>query len=98
MFNDWGAIHDRAEDKYEAFEAWFEKVNNPVVIELGAGTAIPSVRRFAASLELPIVRINPNDHRIDRPHIGLRLSALKGLLALEQVLTTWREGATHAAT
>lgn len=69
-----------------------------MVIELGAGTTIPSVRRFARSLEVPIVRINPKDHRIDLPHIGLQLSALKGLLVLEQILNTLREGSIHAAT
>ncbi|MDO3387955.1 Sir2 family NAD-dependent protein deacetylase [Gilvimarinus sp. SDUM040013] len=86
MFNDWGAIHERAEQKHEAFERWSAIVSNPIVIELGAGVNIPSVRRFAATLEVPIVRINPQDHRISRPHAGLAFGALKGLTALQEVL------------
>ena len=86
MFNDWGHVHERAEDKYEVFEAWLTGVRNPVVIELGAGINIPSVRRYAASLELPIVRINPQDHAITPPHIGLPMTALRGLLALEKAM------------
>lgn len=89
MFNDWGAIHNRIEDKYEAFEQWFGSVNEPVVIELGAGTAIPSVRRFAASLEVPIVRINPQDHRIHAPQIGLKLGALEGLKLIDRTIRKW---------
>ncbi|WP_052480962.1 SIR2 family NAD-dependent protein deacylase [Gilvimarinus agarilyticus] len=86
MFNDWGCINDRTEKKYEAFESWLTGVSNPVVIELGAGITIPSVRRYAASLELPIVRINPQDHAITPPHIGLPMTALRGLLALEKAI------------
>jgi NAD-dependent SIR2 family protein deacetylase len=88
MFNDWGAIHDHAEDKYEVFEQWLAQVINPIVIELGAGTTIPSVRRFAASLEVPIVRINPQEHRVEPPSIGLRMGALSGLVALENKLAS----------
>ena len=98
MFNDWGAIHDRAEDKYEAFEQWFDNVGSPVVIELGAGVTISSVRRYASSLDVPIVRINPKDHRIEPPNIGLQMGALQGLLALEAALGKSQKGATHAAT
>ena len=86
MFNDWGAIHDRAEDKCEVFEQWSVQVNNPVVIEIGAGVTIPSVRRFASALEMPVVRINPQEHRVEPPSIGLKMGALSGLVALENKL------------
>lgn len=86
MFNDWGCVHDRAEGKYEALEAWLAGTHNPVVIELGAGTSIPSVRRFGASLELPMVRINPQEHLAEPPSVGLAMGALSGLWALDQAL------------
>lgn len=98
MFNDWGAIHERAEDKYQAFEAWFQAVKNPVVIELGAGTAIPSVRRFAATLAVPIVRINPQEHRIEPPHVAVPMGALEGIQVLHQTISSLQEGPSHATT
>ncbi|HEU0265906.1 MAG TPA: NAD-dependent deacetylase, partial [Geobacterales bacterium] len=61
-----------------------------VVIELGAGTAIPTIRRLSERLgerkETLVVRINPREYSIDPPHLFLPTGALEGLLAIDQAL------------
>lgn len=46
MFNDRGWIETRSEQQRRGLDAWLRKVKNLVVIELGAGTAISTVRSF----------------------------------------------------
>jgi hypothetical protein len=54
-----------------------------VVIEIGAGTAIPTVRytseRAAASTGGTLIRINPREPQAPSGHIGLPLNAAEGL-------------------
>ncbi len=60
MFGDWGWISRRTEVQEAALAAWLEGVRRPgVVIELGAGENVPTVRRFAESIGDRLVRINP---------------------------------------
>jgi hypothetical protein len=42
-------------------EVWRGTVDNAVVIEIGAGLALPAVRMFAESLRMPLIRINGDD-------------------------------------
>lgn len=76
LFNDFAFLHQRADEQHQAFDAWFASLDNPLVIEIGAGAAIPSVRRFAANLEATTVRINLHDASIAAPHISIADSAL----------------------
>jgi NAD-dependent SIR2 family protein deacetylase len=59
MFNDSDWVPDRTDLQYDALEAWIGTVQRPVVIELGAGTHIPSVRHAGADTGAPLIRINP---------------------------------------
>jgi NAD-dependent SIR2 family protein deacetylase len=84
MFNDWRFITDRVERQQRQFDAWKTQVKNPVTIEIGAGTNIPSIRRFA---ELSgngfLIRINPNDADLSWVHgrqgVALQVGALEAL-------------------
>ena len=59
MFNDWRFIMDRVEHQQRQFEAWNAQVKNLVTIEIGAGTNLPSIRRFAEfSNKGFLIRIN----------------------------------------
>ena len=58
MFNDWGWIEGRTEAQQARLDAWRRKLKCPVVIEIGAGTAIPSVRLFGERQSAPLIRIN----------------------------------------
>jgi NAD-dependent SIR2 family protein deacetylase len=83
MFGDWGWNEARTASQQARFEDWRVRAVDPVVIELGAGTAIPSVRAFGERQGAPLVRINPaeaafsNERRVNIP-LGA-LEALQGI-------------------
>ncbi|MGB4344749.1 MAG: NAD-dependent deacetylase, partial [Moraxellaceae bacterium] len=59
----------------------------PVVIELGAGTAIAGVRHFGESLHAPLIRINPREPEVTGPQaVSLPMGALAALQALDRLL------------
>lgn len=62
-----------------------------MVVELGAGTAVPSVRHFSQRVLHQfggrLVRINPREFEVPtRLDVGLPMGAAAGLAAIEQVL------------
>ncbi len=91
MFGDMGWLPDRTQAQRRRFQAWEAAAPDPlVVVELGAGTAIPSIRFAAESLgRRPgalVVRINPREPEIGAPHLSLPLGALAGLRGIEAAL------------
>jgi NAD-dependent SIR2 family protein deacetylase len=88
MFGDGAWIARRTEAQARRMEAWLRTVRRPVVIEVGAGTAIPSVRLFGQRVvqELGgrLVRINPREPAVaDRRDVGIALGAVAALEAIE---------------
>lgn len=86
---DWSDQRAVAQDYRQ--ESWLREIRNPVVIELGAGTAIPSVRHFSQRMihefDARLIRINPREHIVPRDlDVGLPMGALEGLRAIERVL------------
>jgi NAD-dependent SIR2 family protein deacetylase len=80
MFNDSEWIPDRTDCQLALFEKWRQSVGQMVVIELGAGMDIPSVRRMSERQGAPLVRINPRAPFVARGRgIGLPLRALEAL-------------------
>ncbi|MFA7669886.1 MAG: Sir2 family NAD-dependent protein deacetylase [Burkholderiaceae bacterium] len=65
MFDDHDWVPDRTYHQQQRLEAWLGKVSRPVVVELGAGTAVPTVRWFASRLNAPVIRINLRESAID---------------------------------
>jgi hypothetical protein len=66
-----------------------------VVFEIGAGTAVPTVRQLGESLTrtrggATLVRVNPLDTRVPRPDIDASL-AMGGLEALRELDELLRE-------
>ncbi|WP_153146430.1 Sir2 family NAD-dependent protein deacetylase [Dechloromonas sp. H13] len=88
MFNDWHWIEELAVIRQERLSAWLSKVERLVTIELGAGKAIPTVRRFGASMKGPLIRINPTDEAIgsSREGVAIRLGALDALNGIADAL------------
>ena len=80
MFGDSGWVGHRTKKQSIRFHAWRQSVRYTVVIELGAGMAIPTVRLFGMYQNCPIIRINPTDVSwlTDRD-VGLEIGALAGL-------------------
>lgn len=91
MFGDAAWVSDRTDLQSSKQRAWLSTVSRPVVIELGAGVHIPSVRRLSENLLktklAKLIRINPRDTTVpDRNAVSLPLGALDGLRSLQQRL------------
>ncbi len=85
MFGDWSWIPSRTAAQERRFEAWLEEHGSPdlVVVEIGAGTAVPTVRltseRVAARFGATLVRINPREPEVPRGQIVLPAGAVEAL-------------------
>lgn len=91
MFDDWSWLDQRISDQASRQEAWLSQTRRPVVIELGAGTAIPSVRYFSQHVIHEfggrLIRINPRESEVpNRLDVGLTMGAAAGLAAFSNVL------------
>ncbi len=92
MFGDMGWLEDRTAGQQAIQSRWLHTVERPVVIELGAGTAVPSVRHFTEFVNRHaggrMIRINPREAQVHSPHdVSLPVGALQGLSWVDQVLT-----------
>ena len=77
-------------------DAWLSAVTRPIVIELGAGTTLPSVRHFRQHVIHhfggQLVRINPDEWKAPmRLDVGLRASAADGLESITKLLGAKRD-------
>ncbi len=85
MFGDAAWDQTRADQQEARLRRWLDdaRAARMVVIECGAGTAIPTVRRFAESVvaqfDATLIRINVREPEVPRGQIGLQLGALDGL-------------------
>ena len=87
MFGDASWIEARTEQQTMHLRNWIAKVRAPVVVELGAGRAIPTVRYFSERHGPRVIRINPREHAIDPRHgIGIAGTALDVLARLDTLL------------
>ena len=96
MFNDWGWDSSRTDRQQRHHDQWLRDLQTSgcpaVVIECGAGTAIPTVRRASESaahlLGCPLIRINPRESEVPSQieAIPLELSSLDALQQLDSAL------------
>jgi NAD-dependent SIR2 family protein deacetylase len=91
MFGDWGWNEQRAAAQEARLQRLLSKAERPLVVELGAGTAIPSVRHFGQSVishhNGRMVRINPREPQVASPSdVGLAAGALEALSAIDALL------------
>jgi len=87
MFGDYYWLDWRTQMQLKLLNDWRETVHNSVVIEIGAGNAIPTVRRFGQSLDIPLIRINPTDAAVKgRNDVALNMRALEGIAAIKNQL------------
>lgn len=87
MFGDAHWIATRSERQWSRQQTWLARARRPLVIELGAGTAIPSVRHFGHQVVQQhhgrLLRINPREHAVPASlGMGLPCGALEALSAL----------------
>jgi NAD-dependent SIR2 family protein deacetylase len=95
IFGDWSWVSPDHDMQQARQEQWLAKVRQPVVIELGAGTAIATVRHFANRIVRQdhgrLVRINPREPEVaDTRDIGLAMGAFDALSKIDAVLECMR--------
>lgn len=94
MFGDYSWISTRSEDQSTNFHNWIDKQKNInskiVVIELGAGVAVPSIRflskRIVKNYNAKLIRINPRDTKVPNGQISIPLGAMQSLSEIEKEL------------
>jgi NAD-dependent SIR2 family protein deacetylase len=102
MFDDSGWDDGRTRAQQARLRTWLTtaRAGRMVVIECGAGSAIPTVRYFceeqAASPRSMLIRINPHEPAVPRGHLGLPMGALDALRAMDHRLQTGAWSANSA--
>ena len=92
MFGDMGWIGNRTNDQSDRYNHWLSNIprGEIAVIEIGAGTAIPSVRRNSERLVeqkyATLIRINPREARGPSGTISIKLGGLQALQEINEAL------------
>jgi NAD-dependent SIR2 family protein deacetylase len=92
MFGDWDWDGDRSRAQEARFQEWLRTVagGRLVVVECGAGTAVPTIRlgceRLARSSGGTLIRINPREPRVPSGHVSLPMGALDALRAIDELI------------
>jgi len=93
MFRDNTFLPDRDNEQKQRFNEFLEqnKGKSIVVFEIGSGPHVQSIRKNTRMLGLKynakIVRINPKDSKIRKPHIGIGRGALEALTKIDSFLS-----------
>ena len=92
MFGDFSWISRRTDCQEERLQEFLARHENRklVIIECGAGTAIPTIRylgeRLGERRSASFIRINPREPQVPTPHPSLPCSALEGLSRIDAAL------------
>ena len=91
MFGDFSWLPDRTDAQEAVFDTFLEATTpkTMVVIEMGAGTAIPTIRALSERLGrqgATVIRINPREPEIPHPHLSVTSGSLAALSAIESAL------------
>lgn len=94
MFGDFSWLSERTRRQERNFDEFVtdHRGEPMVVVEMGAGTAIPTIRatseRLGRHCDAAVIRINPREAQIGKPHHSLSLGALEGLREIDSALAT----------
>jgi hypothetical protein len=94
MFGDFSWLSGRTRRQERNFDEFVtdNRGKSLVVVEMGAGTAIPTIRatseRLGRGCDATVIRINPREAQILQPHLSLPMGALQGLRAIDSILAT----------
>lgn len=92
MFGDYSWLPNRTRGQEMRFDSFLGQHRHApmVVIEMGAGTAIPTIRYMSEDLghqfKATVIRVNPRDPHIGGRHVSLPCGALEGLEGIEEYL------------
>jgi NAD-dependent SIR2 family protein deacetylase len=92
MFGDWGWLPERTDAQEKRFGAWVGSLGDArlAVVEIGAGTAVPTVRMTSEQLArrsgATLIRINVREPQVPGEHIGIALGGLEAISGIDQRL------------
>ena len=86
MFGDGEWQSCRSEAQEERLLEWLGLGTRFVVVELGAGSAVPTVRRMTERSGLPYVRINPREPQVGSLGLSLPLGAAEALALIDALI------------
>lgn len=87
MFGDYTWVEKYSEQQLARLDSWIPLVERLVVVELGAGRALPTVRRLSERHGPRVIRINPRENAISPAHgIGIACGAKEALQRIEDQL------------
>ncbi|EIF00776.1 SIR2 family NAD-dependent protein deacylase [Saccharomonospora glauca] len=90
MFGDYDWLEHRSRRQLDAFTEWRRRNRSLVVVELGAGLAVPTVRRqaeLASAATGALVRINPREPQVRHGRgVSLPVGALEALTTLDELV------------
>lgn len=92
MFSDFGCVSTIVDRQAAAYEQWLAGVKDAkiVVVEVGAGEAIPTIRRESERLMdvfgATLIRINPRDANVPDGAISLPVGGLDGIRRIQDAL------------
>ena len=91
MFGDFGWVPDRSQADLDALHRWRRTAGRVAVLEIGAGTAVTTVRRtaeLASAASGALIRINPREPEVRHGRgVGLPMGAAEALTELRKRLT-----------
>lgn len=92
MFGDYAWLPGRTNEQEGRYKSFLgaNRGKKMVVIEMGAGKAVPTIRytseRLGEKPDTTVIRINPREAEIGVPHISLEFGALEGLQKIDALL------------
>lgn len=87
MFSDWNWLSHRMDSQSDKLSSWLNAVSTKkmklVVVEAGAGKAVPTVRMQSESIaqvhDGTLIRINPRDYLVPAGHISIPMGSAEGI-------------------
>lgn len=92
MFGDYSWLHQRTANQEDRFDDFLRanSISPTVVVEMGAGTSIPTIRNLSERLgqrqQTRVLRINPREPQISSPHISFSSGAAATLEQINDML------------
>ncbi len=89
MFGDFDWLSSRTDHQLSRYEEWLLIENDDhVVLEFGAGTAVPTVRYEAQRQRGHLIRVNPRESDIAGPGISIQCGALEFIQRVDKLINT----------